>query len=292
MQLRSFVLARVVFGLWPLALVLLAPGGAAASPISVLEAAGESEIQNVSVRMPQVPDPSQPFQVVVALHGMGGNGTGFAGPLAAEADQNNWIVVAPTIRYGDWTDPAQIAHEDPALVAWLSEYVSHLADHTGVEVEPKVMLFGHSRGAQLALRFTEEHPEQVAAVAAVSAGTYTLPLMNDARSGAELDFPFGVADLAREDGGLPFDSQEFLDVPVWIGVGGNDTNPGDVPHAWDAYIGNNRLQRARAFTQALQQLGANVSLTVFPGAAHGMTDEMRNSALDALAAQSAAAQNL
>ena len=36
----------------------------------------------------------------------------------------------------------------------------------GYNVQPDVLLFGHSRGAQLALRFTEIHPEQVSSVAA------------------------------------------------------------------------------------------------------------------------------
>jgi poly(3-hydroxybutyrate) depolymerase len=273
----------------PLALValltvsvgLLAPAGASASSITALEVAGGSEVQNVYVRMPQASN-QQPLQVVIALHGMGGNGQDFAAPLAAQADQNNWIVVAPTISYGDWTDPAQISHEDPALIAWLSDYVAHLSERLGVATEPRVLLFGHSRGAQLSLRFTELHPEQVTAVAAVSAGTYTLPMALDSH-GAEMDFPFGLADIASDDGGVPFDADEFADVPIWIGVGGDDTNVGDVPHAWDAYIGSNRVERARTFTRALQLLGADVSLTVFPGAQHGMTDEMRNSALSALA---------
>jgi pimeloyl-ACP methyl ester carboxylesterase len=260
---------------------LFAPAGASASAITALEAAGAAEVKNVYVRMPQNAD-DQPLEVLIALHGMGGNGAEFAAPLAAQADQNHWIIVAPTFSYGDWTDPAQITHEDPALIAWLSDYVAHLGERTGAAVEPRVLLFGHSRGAQLALRFTELHPEQVTAVAAASAGTYTLPMALDSR-GAEMDFPFGVADVERQDGGVAFDAEEFVDVPVWIGVGALDTNPGDVPHAWDAYLGSNRVERARTYTRALEVLGADVSLTIFPGTQHGLTDEMRRSALSALA---------
>jgi pimeloyl-ACP methyl ester carboxylesterase len=275
------VLALV--GLLSAIVALLAPAGVSASAITELQAAGASEVKNVYVRMPGTAD-QQPLQVIVALHGMGGNGPDFAAPLAAMADQNRWIVVGPTITYGDWTDPAQIQREEPALIAWLSDYVAHLAERTGRAVEPRVLLFGHSRGAQLALRFTELHPEQVTAVAALSAGTYTLPMSLDSH-GAEMDFPYGVADVAREDGGVPFDAQEFVNVPVWIGVGSEDTNAGDVPHAWDAYIGKNRVERARTFARALEILGSDVSLTVFPGAQHGLTDQMRNSALSALAAR-------
>ena len=57
----------------------------------------------------------------------------------------------------------------PALIAWLADYLQTLGQRTVCPIESRVLLFGHSRGAQLALRFTEIHPEQVAGVAAVSA---------------------------------------------------------------------------------------------------------------------------
>jgi predicted esterase len=225
--------------------------------------------------------------VLIALHGMGGNGPDFANAIAGQADAHGWLIVAPTIAYGDWTDPAQIAHEDPALVAWLCDYVRNLAGRTGYTVQPRVLLFGHSRGAQLALRFTEIHPDEVSGVSAVSAGTYTLPFALDRHTGNALQFPFGVADLARTDGGQAFDPGGFNSVPIWIGVGGADSNDADVPDAWDAYIGADRLARAQAFTQALESLGADVALTVFPNADHTLTDAMRVAACDALASATA-----
>jgi pimeloyl-ACP methyl ester carboxylesterase len=150
-------------------------------------------------------------------------------------------------------------------------------------------LFGHSRGAQLALRFTEVHPDQVAGVAAVSAGTYTLPEATDAATGQALDYPYGIADLAQNDGGQPFNMAAFEAVPIWIGVGGADNNAADVPSAWTPYIGNTRVDRATHFTQALQSLGANVSLTVFPNTDHTLTDEMRAAGCSQLANDASAA---
>jgi pimeloyl-ACP methyl ester carboxylesterase len=280
-------LARFL-GLIPLlALVLLAPGApvfAAPGPsIAALRASGGAEVSDVFVRLPQ-PSPSGPLQVLVALHGMGGNGTDFGMALAQQADANGWLLVAPTISYGDWTNPDVIAHEDPALIAWLSDYISTLSQRTGTPVQPRALLFGHSRGAQLALRFTEVHPEQVAGAAAVSAGTYTLPLSTDAKSGQALDFPFGVADLAQTDGGQSFDVNGFDSVPIWIGVGGADNNAADVPAAWSPYIGATRVDRARTFASTLQQVGADVSLTVFPNTDHTLTDAMRQTGCAELAA--------
>jgi pimeloyl-ACP methyl ester carboxylesterase len=284
---------RLLVGIFPL--ILLAPGGAQAfaaqgPSITALRAAGAAEVRDVYIRAPQnVPD-GQPLQVLIALHGMGGNGADFGGAFASLADANGWLVVAPTISYGDWIDPNQIVHEDPALVAWLSDYVSHLADRTGYPVQPTVLLFGHSRGAQLALRFTEIHPEEVAAVAAASAGTYTLPFSRDQQTGRALQFPFGVANLAQTDGGRAFDARGFESVPIWIGVGAADSNDADVPDAWDPYIGVDRLARAQAFTKALQNMGADVSLTIFANTDHGLTDDMRAQGCEALAASLAADQ--
>jgi pimeloyl-ACP methyl ester carboxylesterase len=288
---RPFFLLRLLglrlLGLLPIAaLVFLAPGApvfAAQGPtFAALRASGASEISDVYVRLPRS-NPGGPFQVLVALHGMGGNGTDFGSVLADQADANGWIVVAPTINYGDWTNPDVITHEDPSLIAWLSDYINTLGQQTGVPVQPKVLLFGHSRGAQLALRFTEIHPDQVAGVAAVAAGTYTLPVAADASSGQALDFPFGVANLAQTDGGQTFDAARFDAVPIWIGIGGADNNAADVPAAWSPYIGANRLDRAKSFTAALQQQGADVSLTVFPGTDHTLTGVMRQTGCAALA---------
>jgi pimeloyl-ACP methyl ester carboxylesterase len=267
-------------------LALLSPGArafAASGPtLASLRTAGASQVRDVYVRSPESA-PDGPLQVLVALHGMGGNGNDFGGALASQADAHGWLIVAPTIAYGDWTDPNQIGREEPALIAWLADYLAHLTDRTGFPVQPRVLLFGHSRGAQLALRFTEIHPEEVAGVAAVSAGTYTLPFSEDAKSGEALLFPFGVANLAQLDGGAAFDAPDFESVPIWIGVGASDNSTSDVPSAWSRYLGPDRLDRARTFTSALRSIGAAVSLTVFPNTGHTLTDAMRSTACIALA---------
>ncbi|MBV9602393.1 MAG: hypothetical protein JOZ87_36820 [Chloroflexi bacterium] len=275
------------FALIPLlTLVFLAPGApvfAAQGPTpTALRADGAAEVSDVYVRLPQS-NPSGPLQVLVALHGMGGNGPDFGSALANQADANGWLIVAPTINYGDWTNPDVITHEDPALIAWLSDYLATLNQRTGLPVQPRVLLFGHSRGAQLALRFTEIHPDQVAGVAAISAGTYTLPISTDASSGQALDFPYGIADLAQTDGGNTFNPSGFDAVPIWIGVGGADNNTADVPAAWSPYIGATRVDRAENFTSALQRQGADVSLTVFPNTDHTLTDAMRQTGCHELA---------
>jgi len=85
------------------ALILLAPGGqqafAAQGPsLASLRIAGAAEIQDVFIRAPRNVSSSEPLQVLIALHGMGGNGADFGGALASQADAQGWLIVAPTWR--------------------------------------------------------------------------------------------------------------------------------------------------------------------------------------------------
>jgi pimeloyl-ACP methyl ester carboxylesterase len=226
---------------------------------------------------------SAPYQVLLVLHGMGGNGPDFSRDLFDQADKNGWLIVAPTISYGDWTNPNVVAQEDPLLIQALNDYLDILPRVVDAPVRHLVLLLGHSRGAQLAHRFAEFRPDRVLAVAALSAGTYTLP--STAGPNGNLIFPFGVQDMDHY-AGHAFDPQRFDGVAFWVGVGGQDTNPGDVPRQWDSIEGSTRVQRARAFEAAVRQLGATASLHVFGDAHHELTGEMRSAACDFL--QSAA----
>jgi pimeloyl-ACP methyl ester carboxylesterase len=145
-----------------------------------------------------------------------------------------------------------------------------------------VLILGHSRGAQLAHRFAEFRPERVLAVAALSAGTYTLPESSGPQDVA-LSFPFGVKDMASY-AGHAFDAGKFDVVQFWVGVGGQDTNPADVPRQWDGLEGTTRVQRAQTFESAMRQLGANSVLRVFGDAKHDVTSEMRAAACTFLGA--------
>ena len=255
-----------------LALQLLPTQSVGASSLQAsLAVTGGAEVRSVYVRLPQGPSNGDPPRVLVALHGMGGAGEDFARDLTDAADRNNWLIVAPTIAYGDWMNPAQVATEDPALIEWLAEYIDNLPSQLGTPVKRRIFLLGHSRGAQLASRFALVYPEKVMAVAALSGGTYTLPTATNAA------FPFGVGDLAQRSGRafnpILVDTVDFL-----VGVGSDDNNPADLPRAWDQYIGTTRVQRARSFAAAVKDLGGESTLAIFPGAQHGLTPEMRQRA--------------
>jgi predicted esterase len=224
------------------------------------------------------------LEVLVTLHGMEGNGPAFCAPLRGRADRERWLVVAPTYPYGDWTDPAQVAREEERFIPRLHAFLADLPARTGLDLEPRIALYGASRGGQLAHRYALVYPEQVQGVAAVAPGTYTLPLSAVEVEGRRvaLPFPFGVADLA-ERFGRPLDLAALRRVPFWVGVGEADSNPDDVPDQWDPYIGTTRVARAEAFVRRLADLGVAAQLTTFPGLGHTLTDEMHARAMDFIA---------
>lgn len=252
-----------------------APASVAASSAAAGPIAG-TPIRSVYLRLPRGgTTPGRPLQVLLALHGMGGNGEDFSKDLLEQADRYGWLLVAPTIDYGDWTDPNVVASEDPSLIRALGDYLDQLPALTGTAVRRLVLILGHSRGAQLAHRFAEFRPDRVLAVAALSAGTYTLPHTPGTAGG--LRFPYGVDDLTAY-AGHTFDATRFDVIPFWVGVGGQDTNPADVPRQWDAAEGTTRVQRAQAFEAAMLQMGASSVLRVFGDARHEVTGEMRQAA--------------
>jgi poly(3-hydroxybutyrate) depolymerase len=221
--------------------------------------------------------PEGPVQLVVALHGIGDNGPNIAQPFISLARDHGWLLAAPTMAYGDWFDPVRVRSDDLVFCRQLEALLADVPLRTGREVLGPVFLIGFSRGAQLADRFAFFHPDEVAGVASMSAGTYTMPEntadMNGDGRPDPLPLPFGTADMQRVFGhGLDMD--ELRRVPFWISVGGADDNPNDLPRQWDALQGRTRITRASAFAQLLATLHVPVQLQVFPGATHQLTPAM------------------
>jgi predicted esterase len=221
-----------------------------------------------------------PLQVLVTVHGMGGDGTSFCQNLISRADQEGWIIVSPTFHYQDNMNADLIRQDDVEMVPHLKQYLDNLPAQTGLTIRDKVMLYGFSRGAQIVHRFAEFYPEKTLAVALFAGGSYTLPTMTSPVDGntKPLNFPFGVADIQKY-AGASFNLGAFRQVPFFIGVGGADGDPTVTPQAWNPYIGTTRIARAQAFDRALTDLGVSASITVFPGIGHDITTDMRGQAM-------------
>jgi predicted esterase len=243
-------------------------------------AANRTPNREYTVHLPPDPESRQPLTVLVALHGMGGNGSDFSRKLIEHADRRGWLLVAPSIKYRDWRDPEEVRRDGAEYLPALKATLEELPRQTGLALRERVLLYGFSRGGQAAHRFAFMYPEASRGVAALSSGTYTLPKKQIQRGADEalLRFPYGVADLEQYIG-KPFDPAAVRQVGFWLGVGANDNLASDLPRQWDAYIGSTRVERARAFSRALEEMGANAELAIFPNASHEVTDEMRAQAV-------------
>ena len=234
----------------------------------------------VTIYVPETARNRQSAQLLIALHGMSGQGGAICNGLISFAQQNGVILLAPTFNYSpNWQDPQTIAEEDVALSNTLNLMVSELEPMAHTHLKNRLMFYGFSRGAQLAHRYALLFPEKTLAVAVLSGGSYTLPYRSlDAKGQQPLPFPFGVSDLINYNA-KPFNQASFTKVNFQVEVGEGDNDNSQVSRAWDSYIGKNRLERAQNFYQALRQMGLNAQFVAFPGASHQETLAMRESAL-------------
>lgn len=216
-----------------------------------------------------------PLPILVAMHGMGDNGPNFCQNVLATAERNGWIVIAPTFKYQDYKNPTLVAQDDTTFLPRLLGMIDGIPARTGLATRSKVLLYGFSRGGQAVHRFATLYPERTAGVAAVAAGSYTLPVQTTLVNGRSqaLPLPYGVADL-RARLGFDFNYEAFKAVPFRISVGEADNNPHDTPRAWDPFIGTTRPERATNYTRTLQALGVNATLAVYPGVTHQVTQQM------------------
>jgi predicted esterase len=219
----------------------------------------------------------------LVLHGMGGNGTDFSASLLRDADRNNWVVVAPTFQYHNYLDPTQLTDDDLLFSKQILATLDVLPSRLNLTLHQHILIYGFSRGAQLAHRFAFFYPDRVESVVTLSAGAYTMP--SETRSNLKdaqiLPFPYGIGDL-KECTGQAVNWQALKQVSFWIGVGAEDNNANDVARAFDPYGGKTRVERAKAFEQALQSLGIDARLTIFPDSTHEVTSQMRTGAVQFL----------
>jgi predicted esterase len=244
--------------------------GAISVPETMAHPAYELDLPN------QVVPRGATLDALLVLHGIGVDGPTMAATVRSQAQSRGLAVIAPTIPYGDWQNPAVVREEDLRNAGRLAGILASVRDETGVPLSPRVLIFGFSRGAQTASRFALFRPEFVRAVTSFSAGTYTLPLNSvSAARGQRIvaPLPYGVSDLAQATG-RGFDVASLAKIPWLVGAGANDRQDADVPRQWDAFEGTNRVQRAQRFGAALGQIGAPVQVVVLPNTGHEINGAM------------------
>lgn len=213
--------------------------------------------------------PNVPRVAVVALHGMGQRGEAIGGQLKPFAQARNWVIIAPTLDYGEWRDPEKLVGSEARIIRQIMDILSDAREGAGISIENRFLAFGFSRGAQTATRLGLIYPERVIGVGAASAGTYTMPTRTVAStSGTKTaPFPFGTDGIEAKLG-RPVILDSVRRVRYWIGVGELDNKDSDVPRQWDDFQGKNRLERAEKFERALQDVGCVTRLLKSGGVGH------------------------
>lgn len=232
------------------------------------------------IHLPPDAAKQSPLPVVVALHGMGGNGENFARALVQASDQNGWVLIAPTIPYRDYMNPKTLWDDDFKYTQILHSTLESLQDRLGMKLQSHVTVYGFSRGAQLAHRFAFFFPDHVRTVVTISAGSYTLPVIragaND--TGPELKLPFGISDF-ESTFHYPLNFSDIRKLAFYVAVGADDNKAGEVPREFDPYVGKDRVERAKIFSDKLKGLGVETKLAVFPNTGHEVTADMRRDSI-------------
>jgi predicted esterase len=207
--------------------------------------------------------------MLLALHGVGANGTDFAGPLMGLADRNGWLLVSPTLAYRNYDNVLETRADEPVLVSQLESLLLDVPRQTKLNVLPSIVGLGFSRGAAVLQRFAMTHPSTFSAAALLAPGGITVPFAC-ATSGDEtigLPFPLGVESM-RDSAGREFDADGFREIPMWVAVGSKDT---DVTTPWAAMLGRGRNERVATYAESLRRFGAHVEYTVYAQVRHEVT---------------------
>jgi poly(3-hydroxybutyrate) depolymerase len=175
------------------------------------------------------------------------------------ADTTGLILVAPSFDhwrfYGYRFLKGSPIDADEFIFRIVDSYRGHFD-----AVDNRIILVGHSAGAQFAQRFLLVHPHRVFAAVLSSAGTYTFP-------DETVDWPYGRRNSPNPDGFL-----EATVLPVRVVMGSRDT--GDATGMGVAQRGDTRVDRADAWVDAMRQfandngLEPRIHLVVIPGAGH------------------------
>lgn len=219
-----------------------------------------------------VRDPNAQATLVVVLPGLGSVARPMADAFASAAESSRWLLLAPSPDYDPRSTGESLNTADLRVDDELLALIERAKARSPAPIAPMIDLVGFSRGAQQAHRFVLRHPEKVAALTTLSAGTYTMPT-------SRAEYPLGIGTLELWDHGHPFDSTAFAQVRILVGVGSLDNDPADVARAWDEIGGTNRLDRGLRFAGALSELHVPYRFQSYAGVGHQFVDAMRDDAV-------------
>src|SRR5690606_37289860 len=128
------------------------------------------------------------------------------------------------------TDKKEFARFDLQLLAMIADARKRL-ENEGIDTEKRVLMQGYSASGMFVNRFVFLHPDAVkAAIVGAPGGWPIAPVAEYQKK--KLTFPAGIADL-REVSGNKFDLEAVKKIPLFMILGGEDTN--DAVPMGDAY---------------------------------------------------------
>ena len=216
--------------------------------------------------------PKTGARVMVSLHGISRNAHQHASVFTPMCEEYGVVMLVPIFTEDLHKDYQRLgrAGRGTRVDLLLHRFLIEVRFLCGADVTQTYM-FGFSAGAQLAHRYLMAHPHRVARVVACAAGWYTFP-------DAKQRFPYGIRPV-RNLPGITFNPEEFLQVPIDVLVGAEDTT---LKHLRStertvAQQGVTRVDRARAWVKAMQKAAKRfsveprVTLTEVDGIAHSFT---------------------
>lgn len=227
----------------------------------------------------------QPLTVLMVLPSESQTGPEAAAPFLKEAQAHHWAVVAPTLVYGDWSDPEQVTTSMLTNLPLLRGLVAQ-GSWDGHAVNPHVLILGEGRGAHTALAFSLFYPDETSAVATVGPAPCIVPATAQTETSEmpALPFPYGIGDIEQYTGD-DIDEDDLAGSALWLGVGSTDeVEAGDCE--WGALAGRPPEDRAHAFAGLVRRVGARADVVV---AAPSDLATLRAGALSFLEMQSSGA---
>ena len=256
---------RALVGLASLVVLVLTVAGAAiAGPV---RGARQTDMTTATAEagvlrfIPREAAADAPLTVLLALHGGGSTGPEFAEPLIDSARASGWALIAPTVPYGDWNDPGQVAADAAENIPLLKELIEGLEEHASTPLQPRILILGTGRGAYTGRLFALLYPELVSAVATVGPAPCSIPAEDI--QGSPLPFPFGVDDLEQYVG-EEFDYQAIRETAFWMGVPLGEGDP-TASCPWGALAGREPTQRAQIFVDLLSAIGSRAQAVTATG---------------------------
>ena len=213
--------------------------------------------------VPQDAAPDRPLTVLLVLHDADTTGPEAARPLLVPASQNGWAIIAPTLAYGDWSDPEQVVEGMLVHLPLLRDLVQPGEAWGDRAIGERVLVLGEGRGAHAAVAFALFYPESTDAIATIGPAPCVVPSTAQLATpeAPALPFPYGVEDLEQYVGD-ELETAELRAVAVWMGLLPDDAVAATCP--WGALAGRPPRERADLFLTLLRRAGARAEVSEYP----------------------------